>query len=122
MARGGGFNKTQGETVGWAFEHVESLTKAQITKNIHSKVVAPVAHLARLGPALIVRRAICHTNLLAESTDVAEDVSLHLLHGTLGESLRHDTALAGVDLLVAGVVGVGSGMDKGIVELGLSDV
>lgn len=36
--------------------------------------------------------------------------------------MREDAALAGVDVLVSGVVGVGSWVNKGIVELGLADV
>lgn len=102
---------------------MESLAEAQITKNIHGKVIAPVAHLPGLGPALgLFSRALQHTNLLAESTDVTQDVSLHLLHSTLREGLRHDTALAGMDVLVARVVRVGGRVNKGIVEFGLADV
>lgn len=33
-----------------------------------------------------------------------------------------DAALAGVELAVAGVVGVGGRVDEGVVELGLADV
>jgi hypothetical protein len=36
--------------------------------------------------------------------------------------VRQHAALAGVDVLVARVVGVGNGVGKGVVELGLADV
>lgn len=123
MSGGGSLNQLQGEAVVGALEHVEGLAEAEITENVHGEVVAPVGHVAGAGPALGVGRgAVEHANLLTEGADVAKDVALHLLHGALGESVREDAALAGVDLLVAGVVGVGGGVDKGVVELGLADV
>lgn len=123
MARGSSFDEIQGKAVCRALQHMESLAKAQITENVHSEVIAPVAHLARLGPALVlINRAIHHANLLAESADIAQDISLHLLHGALRKGLGHDTALASMDLLVTRVVRVGGRVDKGIVELGLADV
>lgn len=123
MAGCSSFNKLQGKAISRALEHVESLAEAQIAKNIHSKVIAPVAHLSRLGPALsLFSGTLQHTNLLAESTDVTQDVSLHLLHSALGEGLRHDTALTGMDLLIARVMRIGGRVNEGIVEFGLADV
>lgn len=123
VARCSSFDEVQCKAVGRALQHMESLTKAQITENVHSEVIAPVAHLARLGPALVlINRAIHHTNLLAESADIAQNISLHLLHGALRKGLGHDTTLASMNLLVPRVVRVGGRVDKGIVELGFADV
>lgn len=122
MSRGSSFNELQRESVIRLLQHVEGLSKAQITQNIHGQVIAPVGHVAGLGPALVIGTGIIQTNLLAKGADIAQDVALHLLHGALGEGVREDAALAGVDVLVSGVVGVGSRVNKGIVELGLADV
>jgi hypothetical protein len=71
VARGSSFDEFQGKAVGWALQHMESLTKAQIAENIHSEVIAPIAHLARLSPTLVLIRTIHHADLLAESADIA---------------------------------------------------
>lgn len=122
MSSSGSFNQVQGEAVVWAFQHVESLAVAQITKDIHSKVVAPVGHVSRLRPALGFGISVLEANLLAESADVVEDVSLHLLHGTLGKGVGEHTSLAGVNLLVASVVGIGDGVSKRVVEFSLANI
>lgn len=118
----GSFNQVQSKAVLRAFQHVESLAVAQIAKDVHSKVVAPVGHVSRLSPALGVGISVLEANLLAESTDVVEDVSLHLLHGTLGKGVREHASLAGVNLLVASVVGVGDGVSKRVVEFSLANI
>lgn len=117
-----GLDQAQSEAVLRALEHVEGLSKAQVAKNIHGQVVAPVAHVTGLRPTLGLGAAVFHANLLAKGADVAQDVALHLLHGALGEGVGQDTALPGVELLVPGVVGVGRGVHKCIIELGLADV
>lgn len=122
MSGRGRLDELQGKSIVGLLEHVERLSEAEIPENIHGKIVAPVAHIARTGPSLGINVAIVEANLLAEGADVAQDVALHLLHGALGKGVRQDTALASVDILVASVVRVGGGMDKGIVELGLADV
>ena len=122
MPGGRRLDQLQSEAVLGALDHVECLSEAQIAKDIHSQVVAPIGHVPGLSPALGVAAAIRHADLLAEGAHVAQDVALHLLHGALGEGVRQDTALAGVDILVAGVVGVGGRVDEGVVELGLADV
>ncbi len=122
MSGGGSLDELQSEAVVGALEHVESLAEAQVAENVHGQVVAPVGHVAGGGPALGVGSAVADANLLAKGADVAENVALHLLHGALGKGVGEDAALAGVDVLVAGVVGVGGGVDKGVVELGLADV
>ncbi len=124
MSGGGCLDELQGEAVVGALEHVKGLAEAQVAENIHGQVVAPVGHVAGSGPAFALGRggAVAHANLLAKGADIAENVALHLLHGALGKGMREHAALAGVDLLVAGVVGVGGGVDKGVVELGLADV
>lgn len=122
MARGGGLDQLQRKAVVGPLQHVEGLAKAEVAQDVHGQVVAPVAHVARLRPALGVGAAIVEANLVAKGADVAQDVALHLLHGTLGEGVRQDAALAGVDVLVARVVRVGGWVDKGIVELGLAHV
>lgn len=122
MSSSGSLNQVQGKTVVWAFQHAKRLAVAQITEDIHSKVVAPVSHVSRLSPALGIARAVLKANLLAERAYVVEDVPLHLLHGTLGEGVRKHTTLAGVNLLVTSVVSVGHGVGKGVVELCLADI
>lgn len=122
MSGSSSLNQLQSEAVVRRLKHMESLSERQITKNIHGQVVAPISHVARARPALGVGTTISNTNLLAESTNIAKNVALHLLHGRLREGVRQDTALACVDFLVTGVVGVGDGVGKGIVELGLADV
>lgn len=122
MSGGGSLDELQSKAVIGLLEHVEGLTKGEITENIHGQVVAPVSHVAGFGPALGVSITVSETNLLAKGADIGEDVTLHLLHGRLGKGMRQDTALAGMDLLVAGVVGVGDGVGKGIIELGLADI
>lgn len=122
MPGSGGLNQIQSKAVIGALQHAEGLAVAQITENVHGKIVAPVGHVPRLSPSLRIAGAILKANLLAEGADIVENVPLHLLHGALGKGMRQDTALAGVDVLVAGVVGVGDGMGKGVVELGLADV
>lgn len=123
MASSRGLNKPQGEPVRLALQHMKGLSKAQVAEDVRGKVVAPVAHLTGLGPSLgLFGRTIQSSNLLAKRTDIVEDVPLHLLHGALREGLGHDTTLASVHLLVAGVVGVGGRVDKGIVELGLANI
>lgn len=122
MSSSSSLNQIQSKAVVWALQHVESLAVAQITKDVHGKVVAPVGHVSRLSPALGISSTILKANLLAEGADVVEDVSLHLLHGTLGEGVREHTTLAGVNLLVASVVSVGDGVSKGVVEFRLADI
>lgn len=126
MSSGSSLDELQSKAVIRLLEHVEGLAEAEVTENVHGEVVAPVGHVAGRGPALGVgeggRAGGRGANLLAKGADVAEDVALHLLHGALGKGVGEHAALAGVDLLVAGVVSVGGRVDKGIVELGLADV
>ena len=116
------FDKAQGEPVVFTLQHVESLSKAQVSKNIHSKVITPVGHISGAGPSLGLNAGIFTTNLLGESTNISEDISLHLLHCTIREGMGQNTTLPSMQLFVTSVMGVGSGMDKGIVELGLADI
>lgn len=122
MSGRGRLDEAQGKSVIRGLQHVESLSEAQVTKNIHGKVVAPIAHVSGACPTLGLDTSILTANLLTESADISEDVSLHLLHGTIREGMGQDTALPGVELLVTGVVGVGRRVDKGVVELGLADI
>ncbi len=126
MSRGGCLNKLQSKAVVRLLQHVKGLSKAQVSEDVHGEVVAPVGHVARRRPALGVGRgngaAGGRAKLLAKGADVAENVALHLLHGAFGKGVGEHAALAGVDLLVAGVVGIGGRVDKGIVEFSLADV
>lgn len=91
--------------------------------DIHGQPVAPVGHVLRRTPSLIILDGTAIVaDGLAESADVGQDVALYLFDGAIGEGMRQNTALASVEVPVAGVVGVGSGVDEGIVELGLPDV
>lgn len=121
MTGSGSLDQVQREPVIRALEHVESLAEAQITKDINSQVGAPVAHILGYRPALAVASEPLANNI-AEGADVAEDEPLGLADGVVGEGGGEDAALAGVDLTVAGVVGVGHGVGEGVVELGLDHV
>lgn len=87
MTGSGSLDKAQGESVLVALEHVESLAKAEVTKNIHGEVVTPVAHVSRLRPTLGFDGAVGDANLLAKGADVSDNIPLHLLHGTLGKGM-----------------------------------
>jgi hypothetical protein len=119
----GGLDQAQSEAVIGLLEHMESFPVAQITQDIHGQVVTPVTHEPRGSPALGVGGRVVHgADLLTEGADILQNVALNAAHGAVGEGLGEDAALAGVQLLVAGIVGVGDGVGKGVVELGLADV
>ena len=122
VPRGGRLDQLQGEAVIRTLEHVERLPVAQIAQDVHGEVVAPVAHDAGRRPALRISRAVEGADLVAEGAHVLQDVALDAAHGAVGEGLGEHAALAGVDGLVARVVGVGDGVGEGVVELGLADV
>lgn len=114
-------DQVQRKPVIGCLEHMECFSKRQVSQDIHGEVVTPVRHiLGRRPPLCLSGRAA--TNLGGEGAHVTDDVALHLLHGRVGEAVGEDAALASVDVLVAGVVGVGRRVDKGVVELCLADV
>lgn len=122
VSGGGGLNQAQGKAIVLALQHAERFTIAQVTKDIDGQVVAPVVHLSRLSPALGVGAAILDAKLLTEQAHIVENEPLHILHGAIGEGVGEHAALAGVNALVASVVGVVHGVSKGVVELGFADV
>src|SRR5512142_2313259 len=118
-------DKLGGISVVGAVEHVEGLAEAQVPENVHGQPVAPIGHVPRGGPALVVAAAalaIPAAELAAKGANVVEDVALGLLDGAVGEGLREHTTLARMYLLVPRVVSVRDWMHKGIVELGLADI
>lgn len=121
MAGGSSLNEAQRKPVLRALNQMECLSKAQVTQDVHGEVAAPVAHVLGDGPSLLTL-AGAGANLLAEGAHILQDVPLHPLHGAVTEGLAHDAPLAGVQGLVARVVGVGDGVGEGVVELGLADV
>lgn len=100
---------------------MESFAETQIAENIHGQIIAPVGHVLWYSPALAVCRC-AHAELLAESAHISQYVPLHLLHGAVAEAMAQHAPLAGVQSLVARVVGVGRRVHEGIVELGLAHV
>ena len=109
-------------------QHPKRLSKAQVSKNIHSQIITPITHIpSRAPPFLLINHAHStllapRSDLLAESPHVGEHVPLHLLDGGVGEAVAEDAALAGVDLAVARVVRVGGRVDEGVVEVGFAYV
>ena len=123
MALGGDADEVDGVAVVRAVEHVEGLAEAEVAQDVHGEPVAPVRHVLGGAPALgFVDDAAVVAETLAEGADVGQDVALDLLDGAVGEGVRQDAALAGVQVLVAGVVGVRGRVHKGVVELGLAHV
>lgn len=116
-------NQINGIPVVRAIKHVEGLAKAQITQNVHGEPVAPVRHVLGRAPPLPVRDGpAIVANPLAKRPDIRQDISLDLLDGAVRKRMREHAALAGVQVLVAGVVGVGGRVDEGVVEFGLAHV
>ena len=105
-------------------EHVEGLAEAEVPEDVHGQPVAPVGHVPRGGPALLLTavRALGPAEFAAKGAYVVEDVAFGLLDGAIGEGMGQYATLTRVHLLVPRVVGIWSGMHEGIVELGLADV
>lgn len=123
MALGCDADEVDGVAVVGAVEHVEGLAEAEIAQDVHGEPVAPVGHVLGRAPALVVLDgAAVVADGLGEGADVGQHVALDLLDGAVGEGVRQDAALAGVQVLVAGVVGVRGRVHKGVVELGLAHV
>lgn len=130
VAVGGDGDEVDGVAVVGLFEHVEGFSEAEIAQDVHGEPVAPVGHVLGSGPALLVGEgeAGCDGGTakvadgVAEGADVGQNVALDFLDGRVGEGVRQDAALAGVQVAVAGVVGVGSRVDEGVVELGLAHI
>lgn len=108
-------------TVIGLLQHVEGLAEAQVAEDVHGQVVAPVGHVLGRRPALLLA-AGTGTDLVAKGPHIGEDVTLHLLHGIVGEAVGQDAALPRVQGLVAGIVCVGSRVHEGVVELGLAHI
>ncbi len=123
MALGCDADEVDGIAIVRAVEHVESFAKAEVAEDVHSEPVAPVGHVLRGAPALVVLDgAAVVADGLGKGADVGQNVALDLLDGAIGEGVRQDAALAGVQVLVAGVVGVWGRVHKGVIELGLAHV
>lgn len=132
-------NQVQREPVLGTLQHPKRLPKAEVPKNIHRQITAPVAHILRPTPPLLLHHLpsshgpnrIIHAprliyaprpDNLAESPRVGKDVSLHLLDGIVREGLRQHAPLARVQLPVPSVVRVGRWVHEGVVEVRLADV
>lgn len=121
MSSRGKRHKFQGIAVVWSLQHVEGFAEGQVPEDIHGQVVTPVGHVLGDCPALAaLTRA--EADLFAKRPHVRQDIALHVFYGRVGEGLRQNAALAGVHILVASVVGVGNGVGKGIVKLGLTHI
>lgn len=117
-------HQVDGAAIVRLLQHLKGFSKAQVPQDIHRQPAEPVAHALGLGPALGLGapRAGARAHGVAKGAHVGQDVPLHLLDGGIAEGVGHDAALAGVQLAVAAVVGVGGRVDEGIVELGLAHV
>lgn len=103
-------------------QHVEGLAETQVAQDIHGQPAEPITHALGRRPPFLIADPHSRADPLTKRPDVREDVPLHLLDGGITKRMRHDAALARVQLAVAAVVRVGRGVDKGVVELGLAHV
>lgn len=92
-------DQINGKAVVSPFQHMERLSKAQVSENVHGQVAKPVAHTLWAGPlpALLLRRSSdpqSTTNGFTERSHVGQYVPLHLLDGTVTKRMRHHTPFA----------------------------
>lgn len=100
---------------------MECFAKAQVPQNIHGEVVAPIGHILGDSPAFALVTST-QANLLAESSDVGQDVSFHLLHGAVAERVADHASLARVQNLVSRIMCIRRRVHECIVEFCLSNV
>lgn len=104
-------------------EHVERLAEAEIAKDIHCQPVQPVGHVLRRAPTLgLGDLTSIVADGLAERADVGEDVTLNFFDGAIRESMREDSSLPSMELLVSGVVRIWGRVHERVVKLGFPDV
>lgn len=116
-------DEVDGIAVVGTVQHVERLAEAKIAQNVHGEPAAPVGHVLGRAPSfLFCDGPAIIADGITEGSDVVEDVAFHALDGAIREGVRQHTPFPGVQILVAGVVCVGRGVDKGVVELGLADI
>lgn len=122
MTGGSSLDQAQSKAVIGLLQHMEGLSIAQITQDIHSQVIAPITHDPWRRPALLLITPILHANLLTKSPNILQDIPLNAPHGTITKRLTEDSPLPCMQRLIPGVMRIGHGVGKGIVELGLADV